>query len=95
MRRTCVAIRDSSSERTGTAISAAAVGVGARRSEAKSISVVSVSCPTAEISGMVRAGRGAHHDLLVEAPEILEAAAAARHDQHIGPRHRAACRQAR
>ncbi len=37
------------------AISAAAVGVGARRSEAKSISVVSVSCPTAEISGMRQA----------------------------------------
>ena len=53
MRRACVAIRDSNSERTGTAISAAAVGVGARRSEAKSISVMSVSCPTAEISGIM------------------------------------------
>ena len=42
----------SSSARTGTAISAAAVGVGARRSAAKSISVVSVSCPTALISGI-------------------------------------------
>ena len=41
-----------SSLRTGTAISAAAVGVGARRSAAWSISVVSVSCPTAEISGI-------------------------------------------
>ena len=41
-----------SSARTGTAISAAAVGVGARRSAAKSISVTSVSWPTAEISGM-------------------------------------------
>ena len=38
--------------RTGTAISAAAVGVGARRSAAWSISVVSVSCPTAEMSGI-------------------------------------------
>ncbi len=37
------------------AISAAAVGVGARRSETKSIRVVSVSCPTAEISGMALA----------------------------------------
>ena len=45
----------SRSARTGTAISAAAVGVGARRSEAKSIRVVSVSWPTAEISGMVEA----------------------------------------
>ncbi len=41
------------SARTGTAISAAAVGVGARRSEAKSISVMSVSWPTAEISGIM------------------------------------------
>ncbi len=46
-------MRTSSSERTGTAISAAAVGVGARRSAAKSISVMSVSCPTAEISGIM------------------------------------------
>ena len=45
-------IRASNSRRTGTAISAAAVGVGARASETKSIKVVSVSCPTAEISGM-------------------------------------------
>ena len=44
-----------SSARTGTAISAAAVGVGARRSLAKSIKVVSVSWPTAEISGIVLA----------------------------------------
>ena len=43
------------SSRTGTAISAAAVGVGARRSLAWSISVVSVSCPTAEISGIAEA----------------------------------------
>ena len=35
-------------------------------------------------------GRGAHHDLLVERPEILERAAAARDDQQIGPRN--ACR---
>ena len=77
-----------SSERTGTAISAAPVGVGARRSEAKSISVVSVSWPTAEISGIVRRGRRAHDDFLVEAPEILQAAAAARDDQQIGPRDR-------
>ena len=42
----------SRSARAGMAISAAAVGVGARRSEAKSIRVVSVSCPTALISGI-------------------------------------------
>ncbi len=44
-----------SSARTGTAISAAAVGVEARRSEAKSISVTSVSWPTAEIMGILLA----------------------------------------
>ena len=34
------------------------------------------------------AGRGrAHHDLLVEGPEVFQAAAAARDDQQIGPRH--------
>ena len=53
--------------RTGTAISAAAVGVGARMSATKSISVMSVSWPTAEISGIMLGGRGAHHDLVVEA----------------------------
>ena len=42
----------SSSAFTGTAISAAPVGVGARMSAARSISVQSVSWPTAEISGM-------------------------------------------
>ena len=36
---------------SGTTTSAAAVGVGARRSATKSIRVVSVSCPTAEING--------------------------------------------
>jgi len=40
---------------TGVATSAAAVGVGARRSETKSMSVVSVSWPTALISGIVQA----------------------------------------
>ena len=42
----------SRSRRTGTASSAAAVGVGARVSAAWSISVMSVSWPTAEIRGM-------------------------------------------
>ena len=48
-------MRTSSSARTGTAISAAAVGVGARTSAAKSIKVTSVSWPTAEISGIMLA----------------------------------------
>ena len=37
--------------------------------------------------------RGAHHDLLVERPEILERAAAARDDQQVRARHRARLRQ--
>jgi hypothetical protein len=45
----------SSSARTGTAISAAAVGVGARTSAAKSHSEVSVSWPTAEMVGIEQA----------------------------------------
>ena len=52
-RRARPSTRAINSLRTGTAISAAAVGVGARRSEAKSIRVMSVSWPTAEISGIM------------------------------------------
>ena len=38
-----------------------------------------------------RRGRsGAHHDLLVEGHQVFETAAATRHNQEIGPRHRAA-----
>ena len=55
MRWPCSVSCAASSARTGTAISAAAVGVGARRSAAWSISVVSVSWPTAAISGMALA----------------------------------------
>ena len=77
-----------SSARTGTAISAAPVGVGARRSAAWSISVQSVSWPTAEITGMRARRDGAHRHLLVEGPEILDRAAAARDDQKVGARHR-------
>ena len=35
-------------------------------------------------------GGGAHHDLLVEAPEVLEPAAAAGDDEQVGARHRPA-----
>ena len=38
-------------------------------------------------------GGGANHDLLVERPEVLQRAAAARHDQHVGPRNPAALGQ--
>ena len=53
VRRASAATSTNNSLRTGTAISAAAVGVGARLSAAKSISVMSVSWPTAEISGIM------------------------------------------
>ena len=37
--------------------------------------------------------RGPHHDLLVEAPQVFERSAAARDDEHVGSRDRAAGRQ--
>ena len=92
-RRASVAVCSISSARTGTHFSAAPVGVGARRSAAKSISVVSVSWPMAEIERNGARRRRAHDDLLVEAPEVLERAAAARDDQHVRPRDRPARRQ--
>ena len=55
MRRALSSTPAISSARTGTAISAAAVGVGARTSAAWSMRVTSVSCPTAEIRGMAQA----------------------------------------
>ena len=79
-----------SSERTGTACSAAAVGVGARRSATWSMRVVSVSWPTAEISGICARGDGADDDLFVVAPEVLDRAAAAGDDEQVGARDAAA-----
>ena len=38
-------------------------------------------------------GRGAHHDLLVERPQVLQRAAAARDDEQVGPADAAAFRQ--
>ena len=51
-RRPSLAVCSTSSPCLGTAHSAALVGVGARASAARSISVQSVSWPTAEMSGM-------------------------------------------
>ena len=65
-------------------------GLGRRRgagSAARSISVQSVSWPTAEMSGMVLSAAARTTALLVEAPQVLQAAAAARDDQHVGPRN--------
>ena len=70
-----------------TTISAAADGVGARRSATKSAIVTSVSWPTAEITGTGHAGDGARDDLLVEGPEILDRSAAAPDDDDVDARH--------
>ncbi len=67
-------------------ISAAPVGVGARTSAAWSISrrIRLVADRRDKRDGALRGG--ADHGLVVEAPEILEAAAAARHDEHVRSR---------
>ena len=72
----------STARTSATASSAAADGVGARRSATKSMIVVSVSWPTAEITGVWQEKR---HALLflIERPKILDRTASAAHDQHI------------
>ena len=84
----------SSSLRTGTAISAAAVGVGARTSAAKShrrgVGLVADRGDDRDR----RAGDGADHLLLVERPQILDRAAAARDDQQVGRRRASALKPA-
>ena len=65
--------------------SAAAEGVGARRSATKSAMVKSVSWPTAEITGTARRRNGPRHALFVERPQIFERPSAARDDHHFRP----------
>ena len=78
-----------------TTISAAADGVGARRSATKSAMVTSVSWPTAEITGTGAAGDRPRHDLLVERPQIFDRSAAAADDHDVDARRRGAiCRSA-
>ena len=57
-------------------ISAPAVGVAARKSAAKSLMVKSISCPTAETTGTAD-WTMARERLLVEGPQILQAASTA------------------
>jgi len=61
--------------RSGAASSAAAVGVGARRSAAKSAIVTSTHDDTDD-HGQRAGADGSGHHLLVEGPEILDRAAA-------------------
>ena len=81
----CSSCASISSQRrlSGTAASAAAEGVGARTSATKSAMVTSTSWPTPDTVGHAAGGDRARHALVVEAPEILERAAAARDDQHV------------
>ena len=78
-------IRATNSSLAETTISAAADGVGARRSATKSAIVTSVSWPTAEMTGTGQSGNRARDDL-VERPEILDRAAAARDDDDVHAR---------
>lgn len=68
---------------SGTSSSAAAEGVGARRSAAKSDSETSVSWPTADTTGVVQAAIARGQRFVDEGPEILQRAAAARQQQHV------------
>ena len=84
--RACCAARPSrcaSSARSGTASSAATDGVAARTSAANSASVTSVSWPTPTMIGARMRGDRADDRLLVERPQVLERAAAAREDDEV------------
>ena len=76
--------RARSSAMSGTTRRAAAVGVDARTSAARSQSGVSCSWPTADTTGTVHVGDRAHDALVGERQQILEAAAAAREHDHVG-----------
>jgi hypothetical protein len=69
--------------RAGAASSAAAVGVGARRSAARSAQR-DVGLVADAADHRQRAGRhGAHHALVVEGPQVFQRAAAAHQQQHV------------
>ena len=87
-------MRRQNSSFAATTISAAADGVGARRSATKSAIVKSISWPTAEITGTGRGRDRAGHELLVERPEILDRAAAAPDDDDVDARDLARSRAA-
>ena len=82
-RSTCRKLGRPVSSGAGATSSAASLGVSARTSAARSESVTSISCPTAEMTGNPRGGDRPHHRLLVERPEVLHAAAAAGDDQAV------------
>ena len=73
----------STSARSGTTRSAASLGVRARTSATRSAMVRSSSWPTPVTTGMREAKDGVGDDLLVERPQVFEAAAAAADDEHV------------
>ena len=77
-----------SSPSSGTTSRAAAVGVEARASAARSQSGVSCSWPTAETTGNGASGDGAHDLLGAEGEEVFEASAAAGEDDRRRSRAR-------
>ena len=76
-------MRAPNSSFAATTISAAADGVGARRSATKSAIVTSTSWPTAEMTGTGQAAMARASDLLVERPQIFDRSAAAPDDDHV------------
>ena len=76
-------MRAAKSSFLATTISAAAEGVGARRSATKSAIVTSVSWPTAEIVGTGQPCDRPRDDLLVERPEIFDRSTAAPDDHDV------------
>ncbi len=70
-----------------TTISAAADGVGARTSAAKSAIVKSTSWPTAEMMGTGEAGDGSRDRFVVERPQIFDRPAPAPDDHDIDAGH--------
>ena len=89
------ATRPSSSARDGLASSAAAVGVGARWSAAKSAMVKSVSWPTPTTTGIGQARMARATASSLNCPEVLDRAAAAHQQQHVALGARAGAREHR
>ena len=83
MRTAFSATRARIASRGGLTSSAAAVGVGARSSAAKSAMVKSVSWPTPTTTGMSRGADRARQRLLVELPQVLDRTAAAHQQQYV------------
>ena len=80
-------MRPKNSSLADTTISAAADGVGARRSATKSAIVVSVSWPTAEITGTGDIRDRAGDDFLVERPQVFDRTAPAADDDDVDAGH--------